>query len=311
MRISRAIHDFIDGYFSTCRRSIKTKEGYRCDLDQFLAFTGACAWLHAIRPELVEKWICDLKERGYAPASIQRKIAALKAMFHYWVRKDMLKVSPAWKLRIDFDVRRVMPRALTSQQASALLATARRDVLLQGNRPRSSAHFLAVRNCALIDLFLETGVRVSEMASISISDIDLGDQTILIKGKGGRERMAILMDEITLAALQSYIQLRAALPSDTDRLWMSVHKKPLQSRGIADIVTRLSEKAGISVHVTPHMLRHTVATLMLQNGIDLRIVQEVLGHASITTTQRYTHITKTHLRDALSTRHPIFRLRAV
>ncbi|HEV2826381.1 MAG TPA: tyrosine-type recombinase/integrase [Pyrinomonadaceae bacterium] len=169
--------------------------------------------------------------------------------------------------------------------------------------------YRAARNLALVDLLFATGMRVGEASSLNLEDFLVDDSVFRVKGKGGRDRLAIVVDEQTLRIQREHINLRCSLTSESRALFLNAAKHRISTQGIANIISKFRREAGIERHITPHMLRHTVATLLLRNGVDIRVVQEFLGHASIATTQRYTHVNKEHLTRVLRQRHPSFAMR--
>jgi site-specific recombinase XerD len=169
--------------------------------------------------------------------------------------------------------------------------------------------YRASRNLALLDLLFATGMRVGEVSSLNLADFVVAEGFFRVKGKGGRDRLAFVVDEQTLRIQREHLSLRGSLRSDSPALFLNAAGKRLSTQGIANIISQFRKDAGIERHITPHMLRHTVATLLLSNGVDIRVVQEFLGHASIATTQRYTHITKDHLVRVLRQKHPSLRMR--
>ena len=162
---------------------------------------------------------------------------------------------------------------------------------------------------ALIDILFATGIRVGETSSLNILDFFEIEGMFKIKGKGGRARLAFAVDEKSLQIQKDHLRARVQIDTENSALFLNSSRKRLSTQGIANVVAQLRREAGIERHVTPHMLRHTVATLLLQNEVDIRVVQEFLGHASIATTQRYTHISKEHLIAVLQKRHPSLNLR--
>jgi site-specific recombinase XerD len=131
-----------------------------------------------------------------------------------------------------------------------------------------------------------------------------------VQGKGGRDRLAFAVDEETARIQREHLESRKQIKTDTPALFLNASRKRLSTQGIANVISQLRKEAGIERHITPHMLRHTVATLLLRNGVDIRVVQEFLGHTSIATTQRYTHITKEHMIGVLRKHHPSLGLRS-
>lgn len=167
-----------------------------------------------------------------------------------------------------------------------------------------SPRFLALRNYAFLDLLFATGIRVGEAASLTLASFNEEERAYHVQGKGRRTRLAFLVDPKSLTLQATYRRARRAIPSPTDALFLNLHRAPLSTQGMANILKKLQTEAQLTRRVTPHMIRHTIATLLLRNGVDLRVVQEFLGHASITSTQRYTHVTKGHLIAALREGHP-------
>jgi len=306
MRIKTAIRNFFTGYFATCNRSPKTRAAYSLDLRQFQEFLAKNIDLRSVTPELVEGWVLQLQENGYQPASIQRKIAVLRTFFNYWVRRRNLKYSPLWHLRIDFGKRRTLTKVMSENEISSLIKQAKKS---ERSSPDPSAGkitgaFLSLRNRAIIELLFATGIRVGELGALTLSDISLAEHSINISGKGNRQRLAFLVDPHTLATIKRYISYRTKLTTHTNALFINTFRTALSTQGVANILSRLAQDAHLTKHITPHMVRHTAATLLLRNGADLKIVQEFLGHASIISTQRYLHITKDHLIDSLKKYHP-------
>lgn len=164
-------------------------------------------------------------------------------------------------------------------------------------------------NLALIDLLFATGMRVGEVSALDVRDFLAEDSVFRVRGKGGRDRLAFVVDKETVHIQREYLRARKLIRTESPALFLNYSVSRLSTQGIADVIARLRRQAKIERHITPHMLRHTVATLLLSNGADIRVVQEFLGHTSIATTQRYTHITKEHLIKALRKHHPSLSLR--
>jgi site-specific recombinase XerD len=249
-------------------------------------------------------------------------MVVLKVFCSYWVRKGSLRESPFWRVKLSYGRVEQLPRALSSREMHKLLSQARKSnpsatavlnyegVAPLGSLRVSSPEYRSLRNLALVDLLFATGLRVGEVSSLDVQDFFMRESVFRVKGKGGRDRLAVVVDEETVRVQREYLEARAQIETRSPALFLNSSGKRLTTQGIANVITQLREKAGIERHVTPHMLRHTVATLLLRNGVDIRIVQEFLGHASIATTQRYTHVTKEHLRGVLRKRHPSLGMHA-
>ncbi len=305
LRVRTAVLGFLKGYFSTCRRSPKTFAAYELDLRQFCLGRSSSATIGAISPETIEAWVSKLTAQGMAAASVRRKIATLRVFFRYLVRRGSLTHSPLSQLRFDLARERPLTRALDRRDVDALLLAARRLVREPGQSPEGRLRQL--RNHALVAILFTTGLRVGELAGVSLSSVDLREAAIRVQGKGGRERIAFLVDRESNTALRRYLHVRLREHASTDALFLNRLGGRLSTQGIANVLSDLATAAGLARHITPHMLRHTVATLLLRNGADLRLVQEFLGHASIVTTQRYTHVAKEHLLEGLRVTHPTLR----
>ena len=322
MLLVQAIEEFFNGYFSTHERSAKTRVAYRSDLDQVSAYAGENFALISLNPSFVENWAADLRQKSYSPASMRRKMAVLRVFCSYWVRKGILSESPFWRVKLSFGRMAQLPRSLSESEMRGLLIQAKRSqsslelprkgaVLSRRKHLSNILHeYRALRNLALVDLLFATGMRVGEVSALNLEDFSVSESVFRVKGKGGRERLAFVVDEQTLRIQQEHLQLRSHLVSHSEALFLNASGKRLSTQGIANIIAQFRKAAGIERHITPHMLRHTVATLLLRNGVDIRVVQEFLGHASIATTQRYTHVTKDHLVKVLRERHPSLALRS-
>jgi site-specific recombinase XerD len=322
MRLEQAITEFLCGYFSTHERTKKTRQAYSTDLAQFFTFSGRESSLLSMTGTLVEHWAAHLRQEGYAPASSRRKIVALKVFCSYWVRKGVLPESPFWRVKLSLGRVEQLPRALTEREIRALLARARRnhsdiEVGQSGEAElssrtciASSPGYRALRDLALVELLFATGMRVGEASALDLRDFFVREAAFRVQGKGGRDRLAFAVDEETVRIQRSHLELRGRIKTESQALFINASGGRLSTQGISNVIGRLRRQARIRRHVTPHMLRHTVATLLLRNGVDIRVVQEFLGHASIATTQRYTHVTKEHLVRVLRKRHPSINLRA-
>lgn len=316
MQMNQACVKFVSGYFSTNERAEKTKAAYRSDLRQFVVFAGEDLVLKSLSGALVERWCAHLRQRGYSPTSIRRKMVVLRVFCSYWVRKRSLRESPFWRVKLSYGRAEQLPRALSAREMRKLLSQARRKSssaaalanaegeIRTDALTASSPEYRAIRNLALVDLLFATGLRVGEVSSLNVQDYFMRESVFRVKGKGGRDRLALVVGDETVRIQRKHLEARTRVGTRSHALFLNSSGRRLTTQGIANVIARLREEAGIERHVTPHMLRHTVATLLLRNGVDIRVVQEFLGHASIVTTQRYTHITKEHLAGVLRKRHP-------
>jgi integrase/recombinase XerC len=294
-----------DGHLDRFLQSMEVGRGasphtitaYRRDLLQFAAFLQEeeVAWDQVDR--LVGRcYLALMQRRGLAPASIARKLAALRSFYAYLVREGILSKHPLRGLGTPKQPRR-LPRYLSVEETVALL-TAPDQATPQGMRDR-----------AILEMLYASGIRVSELVSLDLGDIDWGRRELRVKGKGNRMRIA-LVGRPALRALHIYVSKgRPGLLKEgraTQAIFLNRSGGRLSDRSVRTIISRCARQVGLKAdEVTPHTLRHTFATHLLEGGADLRTVQELLGHARLTTTQRYTHVSRAHLREAYGRAFPL------
>jgi site-specific recombinase XerD len=263
-----------------------------------------------VTSEVMERWAADLQSQEYHSVSIRRKFASARVFFAYWIRKGLIVSSPLWKIRLDLGRERFLPRSLSAADAKHLVEAAWAAVKISGQPAAGSrsSQFLQLRNLAAIEVLFATGLRVGELVSLNVKDWREEDASFVVNGKGSRQRLAFLPDDRSQKAMGLYCASRRQLTTDNEALFLNASGGRLSTQGIARMISLYGKAAGIVVKLTPHMIRHTVATLLLRFGADIRVVQEVLGHASIATTQRYTHVSKEHMLSTLRARHPSYHL---
>jgi tyrosine recombinase XerC len=275
--------------------SPRTITAYRQDLEQFAAFLQEedCPWAQVDRT-VARRYMAAMQRRALAPASVARKLAALRAFYAYLVRTGVLPAHPLRGLGTPKQPRR-LPTYLSVDETVALLSAP---------DPRTPQ---GLRDRAILEMLYSTGLRVSELVSLNLGDVSWGEREVRVQGKGGKERVAIV-GRPALRALHTYLREgrpRLAGEHTTSALFLNRLGGRLTDRSVRTIVSQHARIAGLDDDVTPHTLRHTFATHLLEGGADLRIVQELLGHARLTTTQRYTHVSPGHLREAYGRVFPL------
>lgn len=306
MTIDEARTAFVESVSASGSSSVRTVQAYAADLAQFLAYVGPHGRLEQLGARSIETWLASLRDAGYAPASRRRKLASVRCLLTYCVRRKFIANNPLQGLRLRVQVPTALPRTLAMTEARTLLKYARS---LTSGQPRARDDSLALRDAAIVEVLLATGLRVGELVALSTRDVDEADRTLTVIGKGQRQRLAFITDDAAWMSFARYYHQRRSTPSPLASLFLNHRRNPLTEQGVAYVIRKAARSAGIVRRVTPHMLRHTAATLLLRSGADLRVVQEFLGHASVVTTQRYTHLSREHLRESLS-RHHHFRLLA-
>ena len=273
--------------------SPNTLEAYRLDLEHaadWMGGVGITTWDRLDRARL-RAWVAWMHDEGYAPASISRKVSALRSLYRYLSREGRVEKNPLTHLP-PAKRARTLPNVLTVDEVERLVAAP------AGDNP------LVLRDRALLEVMYATGLRVSELLSLTLDGIDWTRNSIMIRGKGNKERV-VLLGALATDALERYVhEARPALDREkSDQLFLSNLGRPLSVRRFHDILAAYLKQAGIERHITPHALRHSFATHMLEGGADLRVVQELLGHSSVSTTQVYTHVSDAHLREIYMKAH--------
>ncbi len=296
------VAEFLDYLVAEKGCSENTVSAYRNDLEQFHEFvaqhlTGADrpGWTSVTRDDLIS-FILFLKEREYASATVARKVAAMKSFCHYLLRIGTLADDPAAELDSP-KVKKRLPQTLSPEDVDRLLS-----VPLQGGETPKG-----LRDRALLEVLYATGMRVSEVATLTLQDVDLEGCTVRCVGKGSKERVMPLYPEAVTAVHEYMENGRNSLLGghvDQKALFLNPRGDQLTRQGLWLIIKRYARELGIAERVTPHTLRHSFATHMLNGGAGLREVQRLLGHANISTTQVYTHVSRDHVRQVYDTSHP-------
>ena len=256
---------------------------------------GGNPWL-AVDLNLLDQYITDLRDRkGYRDTTTARKVAAIKSFFSFLLLNGYIPEDPTESLGSP-RIGRTLPKCLSEDDVTRLL-----DVAAQAGTPESN------RDATILELLYATGLRVSELVSLNVSDIDFQEAYIRCWGKGSKERLVYLYPK-AVAELRQYLgSARVSLLGShkgEKALFVNHRGERLTRQWIWSILKTYSKKANIDEGITPHTLRHSFATHLLQNGASLRHVQELLGHSSISTTQVYTHLTNHHLRREYEKSHP-------
>ncbi len=281
--------------------SENTRRAYRTAIGQYLDFLDErhARWRDPGRAT-VRAYLGRLAERGIARHSISSRLAALRSFYRYALREGLVDADP-WSATLTPRLPRRLPQVLAVADVERLIDVAHAE---------RTQDALLVRDVAMVETAYAAGLRVSEIASAQLADLDLGRGELRVMGKGRKERVTLL-GRPAIEALERYLDegrpaliARAIVTSDEGTLFLNVHGVPLGVRGVRYRLDRLMRAAGLPSGSSPHTLRHSFASHLLEGGADLRVVQELLGHASLGTTQIYTHVSPARLRSAYRQAHP-------
>ena len=276
--------NFLSAMQSTKNLSEKTMIAYQSDLSDFCRFIDN----REIADETIIRYVQYLNQKGLKGSTINRKLIVLKMLFDYLYQNHYISQNYFITHKFKFKKERKLPKTMTVKEVSFLL----RYLAAQKEQASTSfAKWKCVRNLALIDTIASTGIRVAEASSISIHDIAMTERVILIHGKGRKQRLIYISCPQTWDNLMQWIKVRKACNPITDKLFLNRYGEQISIHGIEYIFNSVRDSCGINPHATPHYLRHTFATNLLANGADLRSVQEILGHSSVSTTEIYTEVT--------------------
>lgn len=282
------IKNFIEYLKSTKNLSPKTLEAYSIDLKTFLQVEK-----NLLEPD-IRAYVLHLQSLGLKDSSVKRKIVTLRIFYDYLYNEKIISYSPFFNLKFKFRQERKLPKTLSINEVRRLL-----DCFdCESEKMTDFSHRQFVRDCALIDLLISTGIRVAEAAAIRFDDIITYEHAVLIHGKGRKQRIIYISSSETWQRLLTQLRMQKKL-SSTSFLFTNRNDKPLTSHSIEKIYKKYANVAKINPVSTPHYLRHTFATNLLANGADLRSVQELLGHASIATTQIYTEVSSLRKKQVL------------
>ena len=293
-----ALADFLRHLGLEKNASVHTVKSYREDLTQALDFFRTRLATQSPAPErlttrLLRAYLAWLSEQGYARSTIARRLAAVRSWCRFLCRQGLLTTNPAVGLRGPRQERK-LPHFLSRQEVERLLAA-------PGDAP------LGLRDRAILEVLYSAGLRVSELTGLDVGDVDLGEGMAMVRGKGKRERLALLGPQ-SVQAVQAWLDARQTIAAGRaargPALFVNKYGTRLTTRSVGRLVARHLAKAGLDPKTTPHTLRHSFATHLLDAGADVRSVQELFFFNFMGTTEIYTHVTSERLRDSYNRAHP-------
>lgn len=301
--LTQNIDTHICNYLNHCKYeknlSPKTLKAYKIDLRQFSDFTKTEGYAYS--KEILQLYIIHL-QRNYKVKSVKRKVASLKAFFNYLEYEEILDGNPFLKIQLRLREPILLPRTIPLSVVDILLHCAYQqkaaDIV-------DTAQYRAdLRDIAVLELLFATGMRVSELCSLRPECVDLSEGAVKIRGKGSRERIIQIGNEDALSAIRAYHVSFSDSIGTTGWFFVNRLGRQLSDQSVRFMIKKYTNRAGIDLHITPHMFRHAFATLLLEEDVDIRYIQQLLGHSSIVTTQIYTHVASKKQRDILVTKHP-------
>jgi len=292
--MEKTLKGFITYLHNVKKKSENTILSYNRDLTKFLNFLKAnrITSLDKVEEDILEKYIKELNDNGFKSATISRNIASLKAFFHYLNNEGISDKDPTGKLKSP-KIEKKIPEILTTDEVFSLLEQP------SGDTPKE------IRDKAMLELLYATGIRVSELINLDISDVNL--QMSCITCRDGNKNRTIPYGKEAKGALTRYLEGgRSAIVDNKEStiLFANCSGQKMSRQGFWKLIKHYAKKAGIEADITPHTLRHSFAAHLVENGADLRSVQEMLGHSDISTTQIYANMSHSHIREVYNRAHP-------
>lgn len=289
-RLEEAFLDYLD---SERNCSPRTVENYQRALAETREAPGFPGWTRA-DPDFYRRRLLEMMKAGRARSTIRLHFSALRTFYRFLSDRRNHRNNPMKQVLLP-KANRPLPVVLTEKQIAALL-----EAPLKAPPGKQAPKWAPARDAAILELLYSTGIRLEEMASLNVEDVDVYSETVRIFGKGRKERVC----PVGMPALEAVSRYRHEAGVRSGPLFLSKLRKRMSRRGIWEVVRKAHRQAELPVPVTPHKFRHSFATHLLDHGADLRSVQSMLGHASLSTTQIYTHVTRERLRKAYDQAHP-------
>ena len=296
------LQHYINNYLEYCRYrkrlDHKTLKAYQIDLNQYNNFCSEVP--QCLTKEILDNYITYL-HKNFKTKTVKRKIASLKAFFHHMEYKDIIQENPFSNLEIRFREAKLLPKTIPLHHIQSFLTTlyTQKEMAVTEYQKRC-----CIRDIAVIELLFATGMRISELCSLKPSDIDLQSNAILIYGKGAKERIIHIGNPDVISALEYYQHTFQTDINTCGYFFVNRLQHKLSDQSVRFMINNYTKLASIEQHITPHMFRHSFATLLLEQDVDIRYIQQILGHSSISTTEIYTHVSKMKQKEILEQKHP-------
>jgi integrase/recombinase XerD len=295
--LKEAINDYLTYCEYQRKLNSKSIKAYTIDLGQLQRYTE---FENIPTKAEISAYITHL-HKTYSPRTVKRKVASIHAFLNYLEFEEILYENPMKKIKTKFQIPQILPRTIPLVVIENILRVAYQEL-----KQARTIYALntTLRNVAMLELLFATGLRVSELCSLNADYVDLGNGKILIMGKGAKERMLQIGNPEVLSILRRYAEKNAMCIRETGYFFVNRLSSCISEQSVRFLIKRLCTKADIRQNITPHMFRHSFATLLLEEDVDIRYIQRMLGHSSILTTQIYTQVTVEKQRQILTAKHP-------
>ena len=291
----------IESYYEDCefrkRLNEKTIKAYTIDLNQYLEFITTTE----INQKIINEYIHYLNKKYLKYKTIKRKIASVKAFYSYLEYEEIIDYSPFNKIKTKIKEPKLLPKTIQKDYIDKIIHLLLKDLK---NSKTEFQKKISLRNITLISVMFSTGIRVSELCNIKLKDIDLLEKKLKIFGKGSKERILYLGNSNVVQLCQMYLTYNNTCKKN-EYFFLNKFNKKLSEQTVRILLKKIESELELSTHITPHMFRHTFATTLLEKGVDIRYIQNILGHSSISTTQIYTYVTYSKQKEILTNKNPI------
>lgn len=291
----------LESYYEDCefrkRLNEKTIKAYTIDLNQYLEFITTTE----INQKIINEYIHYLNKKYLKYKAIKRKIASVKAFYSYLEYEEIIDYSPFNKIKTKIKEPKLLPKTIQKDYIDKIIHLLLKDLK---NSKTEFQKKISLRNITLISVMLSTGIRVSELCNIKLKDIDLLEKKLKIFGKGSKERILYLGNSNVVQLCQMYLTYNNTCKKN-EYFFLNKFNKKLSEQTVRILLKKIESELELSTHITPHMFRHTFATTLLEKGVDIRYIQNILGHSSISTTQIYTYVTYSKQKEILTNKNPI------
>ncbi|OFX56916.1 MAG: hypothetical protein A2046_01065 [Bacteroidetes bacterium GWA2_30_7] len=304
--ITKLFKDFIFHCQFEKNLSSKTIRAYQGDIEQFTNYLNSAGIKQdnvlMIDKSILRNYLQSIS--AFKPKTVKRKIATLKALFNFLEYEDIILINPFRKMRICIKEPLILPKSMSIEEVKQILEKLYADEILLSNKMKSFKYAALIRDIAIVEILFGTGIRVSELCNLKAVDFDLNNGHIIVNGKGSKERIIQICNEESLSITRKYFKRFEKQIIERGYFFINRLNKPISEQSVRFMVKRYSKLAGIEKAITPHTFRHTFATLLLEENVDIKYIQHLLGHSSIVTTQIYTHVNRKKQEQILSQFHP-------